>query len=220
MDGIHDMGGMQGFGRVVPEPDEPAFHEPWEGRVHGVAMALWATDIPVGSLRREIARIETVHYLTSSYYEHWQDALEANLARAGVIGPGEIDRWVERLAAGEPVPVRSNPAQAAATAAMLEPDEPAPPPGNAHRFAVGQTVRVRRISSPQHNRCPRYIRGLTGRVERLLAPAPLPENADTGERAEAPGYTVAFRSADLWPQDGTDHEVLVDLWETYLEEDG
>jgi nitrile hydratase len=219
VDGIHDMGGMQGFGLVVPERDEPAFHEPWEGRVHGVAMALWAGDVPVGSLRRQIERIETVHYLTSSYYTHWQEALEAGLAQAGVIAPGEVEAWVERLAAGEPVPVRIDAGQAAATAAMLEPDEPAPPPGDAHRFAVGQTVRVRRISSPQHNRCPRYIRGLSGRIERLLAPAPLPENADTGGRAQAPGYTVAFRSADLWPQDGTDHEVLVDLWETYLEED-
>jgi nitrile hydratase len=216
VDGIHDMGGMQGFGPVVPEPDEPAFHEPWEGRVHGVAMALWATDVPVGSLRTQIERIETVHYLTSSYYAHWQEALEAGLTQAGVIAPGEIDGWVERLAAGEPMPVRTDPGRAAATAALLEPDEPAPPPGTSHRFALGQTVRVRRISSPQHNRCPRYIRGLTGRVERLLAPAALPAD----ERTEAPGYTVAFRSSDLWPEDDTDHEVLVDLWETYLEEDG
>ena len=219
MDGIHDMGGLQGFGSVVPEAGEPAFHEPWEGRVHGVAMALWATDVPVGSLRTQIERIETVHYLTSSYYTHWQEALEAGLTQAGVIAPGEVDRWVERLTAGEPMPERTDPERAAATAALLEPDEPAPPPGNAHRFGVGQTVRVRRISSPQHNRCPRYIRGLSGRIARLLAPAPLPENHE-GDSSEAPGYTVAFRSADLWPQDGTDHEVLVDLWETYLEEDG
>jgi nitrile hydratase len=183
-------------------------------------MALWATDIPVGSLRTQIERIETVHYLTSSYYAHWQEALEAGLTQAGVIAPGELDGWIERLAAGEPMPVRTDPERAAATGGLLEPVEPAPSPGHAHRYALGQTVLVRRISSPQHNRCPRYIRGLSGRVERLLAPARLPENEATGGDAEAPGYTVAFRSADLWPEDGTDHEVLVDLWETYLEEDG
>ena len=33
MDGIHDMGGMDGFGKVDPEPNEPVFHEAWEGRV-------------------------------------------------------------------------------------------------------------------------------------------------------------------------------------------
>ena len=31
MDGIHDMGGMHGFGRVEPEADEPVFHAPWGG---------------------------------------------------------------------------------------------------------------------------------------------------------------------------------------------
>ncbi len=30
MDGVHDMGGMDGFGPVQPEADEPVFHEPWE----------------------------------------------------------------------------------------------------------------------------------------------------------------------------------------------
>ncbi|TMJ64978.1 MAG: nitrile hydratase subunit beta, partial [Alphaproteobacteria bacterium] len=32
MDGVHDMGGMDGFGRVEPERNEPVFHAPWEGR--------------------------------------------------------------------------------------------------------------------------------------------------------------------------------------------
>ncbi len=31
MDGIHDMGGMHGFGKVEPEPNEPVFHADWEG---------------------------------------------------------------------------------------------------------------------------------------------------------------------------------------------
>ena len=33
MDGVHDMGGMDGFGKVVPEPNEPVFHHRWEGSV-------------------------------------------------------------------------------------------------------------------------------------------------------------------------------------------
>ena len=33
MNGIHDMGGMDGFGPIEPETDEPVFHETWEGRV-------------------------------------------------------------------------------------------------------------------------------------------------------------------------------------------
>lgn len=32
MNGVHDMGGMHGFGPVQPEVDEPVFHAPWEGK--------------------------------------------------------------------------------------------------------------------------------------------------------------------------------------------
>ena len=30
MNGIHDLGGMHGFGPVEPEQDEPPFHDDWE----------------------------------------------------------------------------------------------------------------------------------------------------------------------------------------------
>jgi len=40
MDGIHDLGGMDGFGRVEAEPDEPVFHAPWEGRVMAMQRAM------------------------------------------------------------------------------------------------------------------------------------------------------------------------------------
>ena len=39
MNGVHDMGGMMGFGPVEPEPDEPVFHADWEGRVFGLTLA-------------------------------------------------------------------------------------------------------------------------------------------------------------------------------------
>ena len=40
MDGVHDMGGMDGFGRVEPESNEPVFHAPWEGRVLAMQRSL------------------------------------------------------------------------------------------------------------------------------------------------------------------------------------
>ncbi len=33
MNGIHDMGGMHGFGPVTVEEGEPVFHAPWERTV-------------------------------------------------------------------------------------------------------------------------------------------------------------------------------------------
>ena len=32
VDGVHDLGGMQGFGPVEIETDEPVFHADWERR--------------------------------------------------------------------------------------------------------------------------------------------------------------------------------------------
>ena len=33
MDGVHDMRGMDGFGKVEVEKNEPGLHASWEGRV-------------------------------------------------------------------------------------------------------------------------------------------------------------------------------------------
>ena len=42
MNGVHDLGGMQSFGPVQPEPDEPPFHEDWERRTLAVTLAMGA----------------------------------------------------------------------------------------------------------------------------------------------------------------------------------
>src|SRR5262245_22366439 len=39
MNGIHDMGGLHGFGPVEVEADEPVFHEQWEARVFGMVQS-------------------------------------------------------------------------------------------------------------------------------------------------------------------------------------
>jgi nitrile hydratase len=39
MNGVHDLGGMHGLGRVNVEGDEPVFHNPWEKVVFGTMLA-------------------------------------------------------------------------------------------------------------------------------------------------------------------------------------
>ena len=39
MNGVHDMGGMENLGSIVPEADEPVFHHAWESRVHAMTVA-------------------------------------------------------------------------------------------------------------------------------------------------------------------------------------
>ncbi len=62
MNGIHDLGGMDGFGRVVVEPDEPVFHEAWEGRVFGLVAG---TNLPpnTDAFRHAIERMDPLRYL-------------------------------------------------------------------------------------------------------------------------------------------------------------
>ena len=48
MNGVHDMGGMDGFGPVIPEKNEPVFHADWERRMYalvGVAMGAAQSNI-------------------------------------------------------------------------------------------------------------------------------------------------------------------------------
>jgi hypothetical protein len=42
MNGVHDMGGMQGMGPIQAEANEPVFHEPWEGRMFALRRAMGA----------------------------------------------------------------------------------------------------------------------------------------------------------------------------------
>src|SRR5258706_15776797 len=88
------MGGMHGFGPVVAEPDEPVFHEPWEGRVFGLMIVTSAKGLRRGQLRPAIEAIPAPEYLRASYYEKWLRAVEAGLAAAGTLTPGDIDSRV------------------------------------------------------------------------------------------------------------------------------
>ena len=101
MDGIHDLGGMHGFGPVEPEADEPVFHQPWEGRVFALRMAVGAlNEFNRDEFRHAIERMEPAAYLETSYYEHWLHAIETLLVEKGVISRAELDARIARLAKG------------------------------------------------------------------------------------------------------------------------
>ena len=75
VDGIHDLGGMQGFGAVVHSPAEPAFHDRWEAVARALlAVVAGAVGASGGEFRHSIERMAPGHYLTSGYYEHWLTA--------------------------------------------------------------------------------------------------------------------------------------------------
>lgn len=220
MDGAHDLGGMHGFGPVVSEGvAEPAFHEPWEGRVHGMVVALIAgRNRGSGSFRHAIERMGNERYLTTSYYEHWLAGLERLLVDGSIIEEGAVDR---RIADGRFGGARRVDGELAAKAkALLTTPMGRSWEGPAHRFGIGQGVVVKlgELSHSGHTRCPRYVRGMPGIVERLLPLEPLPEGLPEGRIEPVPCYTVRFSSTDLWGPGAESFVVTVDLVEPYLEE--
>ena len=98
MDGIHDMGGMDGFGKVEPEPNEPVFHADWERHVFAMLnLTMAAGQYNVDEVRHSIERMPPAEYLTSPYYERWLYGAEALLDRKGVVTRAELGQRMAEL---------------------------------------------------------------------------------------------------------------------------
>ena len=83
MDGVHDMGGMDGFGKVEAEQNEPPFHAPWEGRVLAMQRAMgYAGAWHIDHSRFAQEKLPPPTYLAASYYQSWALAMESNADRA------------------------------------------------------------------------------------------------------------------------------------------
>lgn len=210
------MGGMHGFGPVVvPGCDDP-YEEQWEVRTFAMSTIVGIEGLGKGGGRPIREEMAPEHYLRATYYERWLWSTEQRLLRKGTIAPGEVDAWVERLLAGEPVAQRLDSEQAARDRAACSETSPLGEAGET-RFSVGDTVRVIRWRHPGHTRCPRYVRGAQGVVEAVRGTDKLPDIGPYQGPVE-PVYSVAFRSDALFgsSDDGT-WTVLLDLTETYLE---
>jgi nitrile hydratase len=202
MDGIHDLGGRQGFGRVRHSPTAPAFHAEWEKRVNALySLAVKAGIFNMDEYRHAIERMEPRHYLTASYYERSLTSLATLLVEKGLVTREEL----ERRARGA-FPLASPSAPGRGNAAARE------------RFRVGDRVRVRAEHVPGHVRMPAYIRGKTGVVVGESPPYPFPDAAAHGVPAEdEPTYDVRFSSAELWPHAADAAFVHAAVFQSYLE---
>jgi nitrile hydratase beta subunit len=212
MNGIHDMGGMQGLGEIGYQANEPMFHAPWEGRVHALGQAIRSG----GNLRPYIERIPAAEYLRMSYYERRYTALVTRLIESGVVTRAEVESG--RV---DPAAVKATPALTPAVARELL---FRPPQTEQHieltpRFHVGDRVRGRNIHPTTHTRMPRYTRGKMGVVERDRGVFHLPDREHmSGEPKPQHVYLIHFTTRELWGEDASAHDSLyIDMWEDYLE---
>ena len=206
MDGIHDLGGMQGFGPVEVEADEPVFHHDWERRAFGLAPSvLMAGGLNTPTFRHAIERMEPGHYLTSSYYEHWLTAAATLAVEAGMVTTAELHDHAGDFPLSLPV--------------LADPATVDSEPMADARFRPGDSVVVRDLHFNGHTRCPRYVRGRRGVVVRVDDATPVPEvEAHLRTRVLEHTYGVRFDGRELWGDDAEPNtSVTIDLYERYLD---
>ena len=208
------MGGMHGFGAVVTADGHLTHHEPWEVRAQVLGL------VSGTATRGAIEALEPATYLASSYYVRWLLAAESTVLQRGHLDAADLDRWRDAFVTDADVrmPVSSDPAVVAAIRGSGPHHHGT---ATSHAFGPGDRVRVRRMRPERHHRCPRYLRGVTGEVEKVLGADPVP-GLRAAEQAAEPCYTVRFSSVDLFGDRTADGEppyvLCVDLWERYLEE--
>jgi nitrile hydratase len=217
VDTIADMGGMQGFGSVLVEENEPVFHEEWERRAFALALLSMRTSgTNLDSFRHALFRQHPIDYFADGYYGRWLKLAENLLTDSSIIAPGAVEARARRLRGEDveepPAPEPNKPDYKPTAAGSIRQIEDQP------KFAVGDRVRAKDLHPTGHTRLARYVRGRTGVVAAIRPAQVLPDtNAHfLGENAQHV-YTVAFDSAELWGPDSERFTLNADLYESYLE---
>jgi len=223
MNGVHDLGGMHGFGPVIREHNEPVFHSDWEKRVFAMTLTAMGRRVyNVDEFRRAIERMPPAGYLAATYYEKWLHALEALLIEKGVATREEIASGHAAASAPAKAPESrdnggSGGVESFDSAAVKLRFDKSFKPG----FKVGDRVLARNLNPEHHTRLPRYARGKRGVVRYDQGVFVFPDTHAHGQGGKPQHvYTVVFEARELW---GADHNerapVYLDCWEEYLERD-
>ncbi len=217
MDGVHDMGGMHGFGPVDPASEDP-YHEQWEVRVHAISTALAAP----GGGRFALESLSPEVYLASSYYERWLQARVNTLVAHGYITQQELDVTLDRYrqdpAARLPAddPARYKIALAETGSRGQKDVESVDPVA---RFGTGDQVLVKTTHPKGHTRLPRYVRGKPGKVIRVYRAQGFQDGEPMSDHTGTqPMYAVWFDGLELWGDHAeANSSVVLDMWEAYLQ---
>ena len=208
MNGGHDLGGKQGLGPIDPEPEsqEPVFHREWERRVFALTLATgmlgrWNID----QSRHARERQHPAAYLNHSYYENWLEGVEKLLAESGLL---DIDAPSHGLRIPDPAAAKKIMSSAGPT--TLDADKPP-------AFRTGDRVRLEKIHSEAHTRAPGYAQGAIGKVVSQHGCHVFPDRSAKGNHGGEHLYSVCFQASALWGCDAENFDVLIDLWEPYLQ---
>lgn len=217
MNGVHDMGGLQGMGPIRYEKDEPVFHALWEGRMYGInaslrAIGKWNLD----AWRHQIELLTPAEYLRMTYYERWLQINEELTVKHGLVTSMEMATGRPDVGSARATPVLT----AADSSRYLDRKLPSSyDPQVQPQFEVGQNVRARNLNPTGHTRLPRYVRGKIGRISRDHGVYTFPDtNAHFQGEKRQHVYSVRFAARELWGEHASPKDsVHLDLWDDYLE---
>lgn len=217
MNGPHDMGGMHGYGPVMPEPDEPLFHGDWEKKALALTVAMgfsgaWNIDIS----RHARESLPPAFYTSKSYYQIWLAGLEKLMLERGMVTRDELESGKQGVA---PVALKRVVAACDVPAVLAKGGPVEREPDMLAAFSVGERVRTVNINPSSHTRLPRYARNREGVIEIVHGCHVFPDSNAKGE-GESPQwlYAVSFEASELFGPDGeTNSSVTLDCWESYLE---
>lgn len=220
MDGIHDLGGVDGFGSVPAIGDDATFHDQWEGRAHAMLVTLLARGVfNTDEFRHARERVDPHYYLQIPYYELVLAGIEKLLLEEGVVDADELERRVaEQAADNRELSTRSDPELVADVRELVYEAGPREVAEREPAFDAGDRVVVRNDHPLGHTRAPRYARRATGVVQQHFGTYRLPDASAHGQSAAHPMYNVRFDATELWGDRGNEADaVRLDLWEPYLE---
>ena len=215
MDGIHDMGGMDGFGPIPIERDEPVFHAPWEGRVYAIntAVGAWGKwNIDAG--RYGIELLHPALYLQSSYYERWLYRNENLMVEHGLITQDELESGQASDGDRATPPDAEEIFEKQRKSRSYRVDEDIAP-----KFKPGDAITVRNIHPKTHTRIPRYVRSKRGVIDRDHGVFIFPDtNAQFQGKKPQHVYSVMFTAQELWGPDAPAQDKLyLDLFDDYMD---
>jgi nitrile hydratase beta subunit len=217
MDGIHDLGGKQGYGPIEVDSDETPFHHDWEAREWGIAQSARTPGITIDWWRHCRELIMPVDYLGRPYFDSWAQTdfstyIEAGWMTMQDIGSGGSG---DSSSADEPPPALSLQQvmqEDREHAFRFDADIDAEP-----AFTPGQQVITASHGHRGHTRLPQYARGRRGTIEACNGAHVFPDLSARGVEVHQYCYSVVFTAAELWAEaESSRDKVYLDLWESYL----
>lgn len=214
MNNVHDMGGMQGYGAIEIDDQEPVFHHDWERRAFALIVAVnTAGQWNIDQSRSVRESLPPLQYLSNTYYQIWLEAFQKQLLATGMISELELSDVKAHTPGLTGVKARSAQQLPAALRAGWPSERPTIAPA---QFSLGQRVRTIEAHPKTHTRLPAYCRDKVGTITGLHGMHVFPDKSALAVDEAQWMYTVEFAGSALWGADTTASTISLNCWEPYL----